>query len=30
MRAVKVGVPDSVEHSYPDKLGEDRPLTVTY
>jgi cytochrome d ubiquinol oxidase subunit I len=30
MRAVKIGPPDSVEHSYPDKLGEDRPLTVTY
>ena len=22
--------PDSAEHSYPDKVGEDRPLTVTY
>ena len=30
MRAVKIGPPDSAEHSYPDKLGEDRPLTVTY
>ncbi len=30
MRAVKIGPPDSVEHTYPDKVGEDRPLTVTY
>jgi len=30
MRAVKIGPPDSVEHTYPGKVGEDRPLTVTY
>jgi hypothetical protein len=30
MRAVKIGPPDSVESNYPDKVGEDRPLTVTY
>ena len=30
MRAVKIGPPDSVEPNYPDKVGEDRPLTVTY
>ncbi len=30
VRAVKIGPPDSVEHDYPDKVGEDRPLTVTY
>ena len=30
MRAVKIGPPDSVEVNYPDKVGEDRPLTVTY
>ncbi|MCU0296209.1 MAG: cytochrome ubiquinol oxidase subunit I [Candidatus Nanopelagicales bacterium] len=30
MRAVKIGPPDSIEHTYPDKVGEDRPLTVTY
>ena len=29
-RAVKIGPPDSVVPNYPDKLGEDRPLTVTY
>ena len=30
MRAVKIGPPDAVEENYPDKLGEERPLTVTY
>ncbi|MEZ5184542.1 MAG: cytochrome ubiquinol oxidase subunit I [Candidatus Nanopelagicales bacterium] len=30
MRAVKIGPPESVEQTYPDKVGEDRPLTVTY
>jgi cytochrome d ubiquinol oxidase subunit I len=30
MRAVKIGPPDAVEDNYPDKLGEERPLTVTY
>ncbi len=30
MRAVKIGPPESVETNYPDKVGEDRPLTVTY
>jgi cytochrome d ubiquinol oxidase subunit I len=30
IRAVKIGPPDSVETNYPDKVGEDRPLTVTY
>jgi cytochrome d ubiquinol oxidase subunit I len=30
MRAVKIGPPESVEDNYPDKVGEDRPLTVTY
>jgi cytochrome d ubiquinol oxidase subunit I len=30
VRAVKIGPPESVEHVYPDKVGEDRPLTVTY
>jgi len=30
MRAVKIGPPESIEHTYPDKVGEDRPLTVTY
>ncbi len=29
-RAVLIGPPDAVEENYPDKLGEDRPLTVTY
>jgi cytochrome d ubiquinol oxidase subunit I len=30
MRAVKIGPPDTVVPNYPDKVGEDRPLTVTY
>ena len=30
IRAVKIGPPDSVQTNYPDKVGEDRPLTVTY
>jgi len=30
MRAVKIGPPETAEHTYPDKVGEDRPLTVTY
>ena len=29
-RAVLIGPPESVEANYPDKVGEDRPLTVTY
>jgi cytochrome d ubiquinol oxidase subunit I len=30
MRAVKIGPPETVVPNYPDKVGEDRPLTVTY
>ena len=30
MRAVKIGPPDSAEHSYPGQAGRGSPLTVTY
>ncbi len=30
MRAIKIGPPETVVPNYPDKVGEDRPLTVTY